>query len=213
LKYFSRKKQRVITNKPSKMSQSVAQLKNVIKPKLKISASLSLEEAMLGLTLAPPVEPVAKAATKPKLKIVVRKPVPATLAPATLGPATLAGALDPEPATLAPATLAGPTSMDKSIWLSMRRAPRMKMDPIIWEHVEDISDDENDTPQAAGKRLSKMKATRDHMQRRAYERKFDEYQCAGLFLNWSKPKPIEVHSRQHHFCAGCAIDRTTSILK
>lgn len=175
------------------MSQSVAQLKNVIKPKLKISASLSLEEAMLGLALAPPVEPVTKAVTKPKLKIVVRKPVPATHAPATL-----AGALDPEPATLAPATLAGPTSMDKSIWLSMRRAPRMKMDPIIWEHVEDISDDENDTPQAAGKRLSKMKATRDHMQRRAYERKFDEYQCAGLFLNWSKPKPIEVHSRQRH---------------
>lgn len=180
------------------MSQSVAQLKNVIKPKLKISASLSLEEAMLGLTLAPPVEPVTKAVTKPKLKIVVRKPVPAKPVPATHVPATLAGTLDPEPATLAPATLAGPTRMDKSIWLSMRRAPRMKMDPIIWEHVEDISDDENDTPQAAGKRLSNMKATRDHMQRRAYERKFDEYQCAGLFLNWSKPKPIEVHSRQQH---------------
>ena len=179
------------------MSQSVAQLKNVIKPKLKISASLSLEEAMLGLALAPPTEPVepatlAKAVTKPKLKIVVRKPVPAKPVPAKPEPATLA------PATLAPATLAGPTSMDKSIWLSMRRAPRMKMDPIIWEHVEDISDDENDTPQAAGKRLSNMKATRDHMQRRAYERKFDEYQCAGLFLNWSKPKPIEVHSRQRH---------------
>ena len=170
------------------MNQSVAQLKNVIKPKLKISASLSLEEALLGLTLAPPVEPVTKAVTKPKLKIVVRKPVPATPVPATL-----AGALDPEPATLA-----GPTSMDKSIWLRMRRAPRMKMDPIIWEHVEDISDDENDTPQAASKRLSKMKATRDHTQRRAYERKLDEYQCAGLFLNWSKPKPIEVHSRQKH---------------
>ena len=80
----------------------------------------------------------------------------------------------------------------------MRRAPRMKLDPpIVWEQVEDISDDENDTPQAAGKRLSYMKKTRDQMQRRAYEDELQEYQRAGLFLNWSKPKKIQVHPEQN----------------
>jgi len=88
-----------------------------------------------------------------------------------------------------------PSLPEKSIWLQMRRAPRIKIEPpLVWQNVEDISDDENDTPQAAGKRLSTMKATRDRMQRRAYQQKFDEYQCAGLFLNWAKPKPLETHS-------------------
>lgn len=86
---------------------------------------------------------------------------------------------------------------NKSIWLLMRRAPKENRLPIVWEHVEDISDDEEDTPQAAGKRLSLMKKNRDQMQRRAYERKLDEYQFAGLFQNWSKPKQIPVHPEQY----------------
>jgi hypothetical protein len=86
---------------------------------------------------------------------------------------------------------------NKSIWLLMRRTPKEKPLPIVWEHVEDISDDEEDTPQAAGKRLSLMKKTRDQMQRRAYENQLHALQCAGLFLNWSKPKPIPVNREQY----------------
>jgi hypothetical protein len=86
---------------------------------------------------------------------------------------------------------------NKSIWLLMRRNPKEKPLPIVWEHVEDISDDEEDTPQAAGKRLSLMKKTRDQMQRRAYENQLHALQCAGLFLNWSKPKPIHVNREQY----------------
>jgi len=83
--------------------------------------------------------------------------------------------------------------MNESIWMHMRRIPKEKPAPFVWENVEDISDDENDTPQAAGKRLSMMKATRDQMQRRAYENKLAALQGAGLFLKWSKPKLLETH--------------------
>jgi hypothetical protein len=103
------------------------------------------------------------------------------------------------PADVVPPS-SSPTSLalfNKSTWLLMRRNPKEKPLPIVWEHVEDISDDENDTPQAAGKRLSLMKKTRDQMQRQYNERKFDEYQSAGLFLNWSKPKQIQVHPEQY----------------
>ncbi len=97
------------------------------------------------------------------------------------------------------AAVAEPTLplFNKSIWLLMRRNPKEKPLPIVWEHVEDISDDEEDTPQAAGKRLSMMKKTRDQMQRRDYENQLYALQCAGLFLNWSKPKPIPVHREQY----------------
>ena len=83
---------------------------------------------------------------------------------------------------------------ENSIWMHMRRIPKEKPEPIVWENVEDISDDENDTPQAAGKRLSTMKATRDRMQRRAYEKQLEELQGAGLFLTWSRPRPWQTHS-------------------
>ncbi len=95
-----------------------------------------------------------------------------------------------------PAPAPAPIIQQKSIWLTERRHPRIKSAEFVWEHIEDISEDEDDTPQAAGKRLSQMKATRDRMQRRAYEQKFDEYQCAGLFLGWSAPKFIKPHPWQ-----------------
>jgi len=82
---------------------------------------------------------------------------------------------------------------EKSIWIYMRRAPKEKAEPMVWEGIEDISDDENDTPQAAGKRLSMMKAVRDKMQRRAYEQRLDELQAAGLFLNWQAAKPLKTY--------------------
>ena len=56
-----------------------------------------------------------------------------------------------------------PQEHQPSIWMQMRRAPKVKTQ-IVWEGVEDISDDEDDTPQAAGRRLSQMKATRDRTQ-------------------------------------------------
>ncbi len=123
--------------------------------------------------------------SKMKIKILKKKPVVA-LMPAAPPPSLIEEAPQEAPAQA------------KSIWLQMRRAPRMKLDPpIVWEQVEDISDDENDTPQAAGKRLSMMKKTRDHMQRRAYEDELQEYQRAGLFLGWSKAKKIQVHPEQN----------------
>jgi hypothetical protein len=63
---------------------------------------------------------------------------------------------------------------ENSIWMNVRRIPKEKPEPFVWENVEDISDDENDTPQAAGKRLSTLKAVRDQIQRRHYENKLDE---------------------------------------
>ena len=90
-------------------------------------------------------------------------------------------------------------AFNKSIWLLLRRNPKVKKQlPIVWENIEDISDDENDTPQAAGKRLSTMKATRDHIRRRAYENKLAELQCAGLFINWSKPQQLETHTNYYY---------------
>jgi len=86
--------------------------------------------------------------------------------------------------------------LKQSIWMSYRREPKEKPPTFVWEHIEDISDDENDTPQAAGKRLSQLKATRDQIQRRAYETKLDALQSAGLFLGWSAPKFIEPHPWQ-----------------
>jgi hypothetical protein len=77
-----------------------------------------------------------------------------------------------------------PEPFNQSIWLLMRRAAKEKPLPIVWEHIEDISDDEEDTPQAAGKRLSKMKKTAEQIRRRLYEIRLDELQGAGLFLNW-----------------------------
>ena len=71
----------------------------------------------------------------------------------------------------------------QSIWMQMRRIPKVKTD-IVWEGVEDISDDEDDTPQAAGRRLSQMKATRDRMQSKYYTKVLIHFQNAGLFLNW-----------------------------
>ena len=71
----------------------------------------------------------------------------------------------------------------QSIWMQMHRMPKAKT-LIIWEGIEDISDDEDDTPQAAGRRLSQLKATRDQIQRNHYCNRLEDLQDAGLFLNW-----------------------------
>lgn len=78
---------------------------------------------------------------------------------------------------------------ENSIWMNVRRTKKIKLDPVVYENVEDISDDENDTPQAAGKRLSTMKAVRDQIRRRGYENKLVEFQNAGLLLKWTPSLP------------------------
>ena len=83
---------------------------------------------------------------------------------------------------------------ENSIWLNVKRIPK-KMESFKWEHVEDISDDDNDTPQAAGKRLSKMKFVRDQIRQRAYAHRLIELQNAGLFLKWSKPLPLSYRDK------------------
>ena len=85
---------------------------------------------------------------------------------------------------------------EKSIWMYMRRMPKAKREPIVWEHIEDISDDEEDTPQAAEERAETMKEMKAQLNRRAYESKVDELQGAGLFLNWAEEKPLEMHPNQ-----------------
>ncbi len=86
--------------------------------------------------------------------------------------------------------------MKKSIWMHMRRTPKEKRKPIVWEDIEDISDDENDTPQAAEERVCMIKENKTRLQRRVYESKLDELQGAGLFLNWAEEKPLEIHPNQ-----------------
>jgi hypothetical protein len=101
---------------------------------------------------------------------------------------------DEEPAVAEPTD---EEPMKQSIWMNVSRTPKAKSLAIVWENVEDISDDEGGTPQAAGKRLSMMKATRDQIRRRHYENNLDEFHRAGLFLNLSKPKPLETHEEQY----------------
>jgi hypothetical protein len=120
--------------------------------------------------------------------IAVKKPVRKIKIKAVAMP-VVAAVTEPTPPT---PTLPLPL-FNKSVWLLMRRTPKEKPLPIVWEHVEDISDDEEDTPQAAGKRLSMMKATKAKMQRRDYENQLYGLQRAGLFMNWAKPKLLQTH--------------------
>ena len=82
-----------------------------------------------------------------------------------------------------PVSVSMATVPRKSIWLQMRRNPKT-YPTIVWEGIENISDDEEDTPQAAGKRLSQLKTTRDRIQQEHFAIKVDELQYAGLFMNW-----------------------------
>lgn len=136
--------------------------------------------------------------------------VPAIVAvPAVVAPAVVVPAVVVAPAVVAPAVVkkikvklqklvqvnppAVVKPIQKSVWLSYARPPKEKPLALVWESVEDISDDEDDTPQAAGKRLSTLKATRDQIQHRAYKAKVAQMQNAGLFLGWEK-KVQKTHS-------------------
>ena len=172
---------------------------------------------------------VVQAVKKIKLKLkphqlALVKQVPAVVLPAVVLPAVVLPAVV-VPAVVVPAVDA-PADIKKikvksnklahvkkpvveapiqtSIWMSVARLPKEKPLAIVWEGVEDISDDEDDTPQAAGKRLSTLKATRDQIQRRAYKAKVAELQNAGLFLNWEK-KVHKTHSNYSYDVQSTAI--------
>ena len=96
----------------------------------------------------------------------------------------------------------------QSVWLGIRnRTPPVKKTlPIVWEHIEDISDDEDDTPEAAEERVYTIKETKARLNRRIHEIKLEELQSAGLFLSWSEDKPLKIHPNQ------CMVDGQKVIL-
>ena len=157
---------------------------------------------------------VVQAVKKIKIKLkphqlALVKQVSAVVVPAVVAPAIVAVPAVVAPAVVAPAVVkkikvklqklvqvnphAVVKPIQKSVWLSYARPPKEKPLALVWESVEDISDDEDDTPQAAGKRLSTLKATRDQIQHRAYKAKVAQMQNAGLFLGWEK-KVQKTHS-------------------
>ena len=118
-----------------------------------------------------------------------------------------------EPVAVAPCKpVAVEEPMKESIWMHMHRIPKEKPAPFVWENVEDISDDENDTPQAAGKRLSTMKATRDQIRRRHYKSKVAELQFAGLFLNWEEQEPLQTCPREYISAKRSSSKRVSTVM-
>ena len=86
------------------------------KRKLKVIDTLSIEEAMGGLT----INPVAEAVNKPIKTVSIEE---------AMGGLSLVETV--------------PAIPQQSIWMSMRRAPPIKSG-IVWEGIEDITDDEAD---------------------------------------------------------------------
>jgi hypothetical protein len=114
-------------------------------------------------------------------KIKIKSKVPASAATASAAAATASAAAPPK----------------KSVWLSIRNRPQeSKTLPIVWEHIEDISDDEEDTPEDAEERFYLIEESKARLNRRIYENKVDELQGAGLFLSWAEEKPLEMHPNQ-----------------
>jgi len=167
---------------------------------------------------------VVQAVKKIKIKLkphqlALVKQVPAVVVPAVVVPAIVAVPAVVVPAIVAVPAVVAPTvvkkikvklqklvqvnppavvkPIQKSVWLSYVRPPKEKPLALVWESVEDISDDEDDTPQAAGKRLSTFKATRDQIQRRAYRAKVAQMQNAGLFLSWEEQEPLKGCPREY----------------
>ena len=90
----------------------------------------------------------------------------------------------------------------KSIWMSMRRAPQTALanivrmsPPIECEGIEDISDDENDTPEAAAERLEKMKIEYQQFQDRIKEaERLDRLESEEIFGDWNRGGLFKTHT-------------------
>ncbi len=90
----------------------------------------------------------------------------------------------------------------KSIWMSMRRVPLTAdaaivrtSPPIEWEGIEDISDDENETPEAAAERSEQMKIAGQNFRDRIKEAKrLDRAESDELFHYWNRGGIFQTHT-------------------
>lgn len=90
----------------------------------------------------------------------------------------------------------------KSIWMSMRRVPLTAeaaivrtSPPIEWEGIEDISDDENDTPEAAAERSEQMKIAGQNFRDRIKEAKrLDRLESEEIFGYWNRGGVFQTHT-------------------
>ena len=129
---------------------------NPKKMKLKVIDTLSIEEAMGGLT----IEPVAEAVKTVSIE-------------EAMGGLSLVETV--------------PAIPQQSVWMSMRRAPPFKSG-IVWEGIEDITDDEADDEELE-RRATIIEETREKIQHRYYRKTLDGFHRAGLFLNWGPINP------------------------
>ncbi len=148
-----------------------------------------------------PVVAKIDSSTKTKIKIRIKRKVPAApledaivsgLASLALVPvpaALVPDALDSElllgfkALTLVPALVPVPEpAQQHSIWMTMRRAPKAKPVAIQWP-TEDITDDEADIDELE-RRAHVVSKNREKVRRILYEDHLYDLQYAGLFLNW-----------------------------
>ena len=93
-------------------------------------------------------------------------------------------------------------AQQKSIWMSMRRALITAeaaivrtSPPIEWEGIEDISDDENDTPEAAAERSEQMKIAGQNFRDRIKEaQRLDRAESEELFHYWNRDGVFQTHT-------------------
>ena len=185
---------------------------------LSIDTPLSIEDAMSGLTLIStkqepvpvelatvvqeqvPAEPKAKAKAEPKLKIDAKPKKMKLKVIDTLSIEEAMGGLTIEPVAEAVKTVSIEEAMgglslvetvpaipQQSVWMSMRRAPPFKSG-IVWEGIEDITDDEADDEELE-RRATIIEETREKIQHRYYRKTLDGFHRAGLFLNWGPINP------------------------
>jgi len=181
---------------------------------LSLDTSLALEDAMSGLTLIStkqepvpvelatvvqeqvPAEPKAKAKAKaePKPKKMKLKVIDTLSIEEAMGGLTIEPVAEPVKTVSIEEAMGGlslvetvPAIPQQSVWMSMRRAPPVKSG-IVWEGIEDITDDEADDEELE-RRATIIEETREKIQHRYYRKTLDGFHRAGLFLNWGPINP------------------------
>ena len=87
----------------------------------------------------------------------------------------------------------------KSIWMSIPRRDPLTVPAILralqWEGIEDISDDENDTPEAAAERSEQMKIAGQNFRDRLKEaQRLDRLESDELFNYWNRDGVFQTHT-------------------
>ena len=170
---------------PAELAAKAKTDANPKKRKLKVIKTLSIEEAMGGLTL----NPVAEAVNKPIKTLSIEE----AMGGLTIEP--VAEAVNKPIKTVSIEEAMGGLSLvetvpaipQQSVWMSMRRAPPIKSG-IVWEGIEDITDDEADDEELE-RRATIIEETREKIQHRYYRKTLDGFHRAGLFLNWGPINP------------------------